>query len=402
MIPISHSNLILGHQTHAGETGKNNEDRALIRAYKGQPGEAGDITLAVIADGIGGHRAGEVASQIVVNTFTQIFDEAEPRAYLDLFTHAFTTAQQTITRHIAANPESEGMGTTCSAAIISNQRLYMAYVGDSRMFLIRNGSLRQISIDHTWVQEAIDHGILTKADAKKHPNRHVVRRHLGAGHDPTPDLRLHLSDAEKPEDSRQNQGLPLNPGDIVLLSSDGMTDLVEEPEILAAFETQTPQQAVDTLVLLARQRGGYDNITVTALMVPPLAPPTVAARPVRKGISASTIIGIALIVIVALAVFGTLAVSASFLILNMRFGATDTPVPTVVVAPTLTVAPVPIKSPTPQPAILISPTPVPLTQSPTPTSPVTTGPPSPPPPTSPKSGSPSPPSPNSSSRQRLN
>jgi protein phosphatase len=221
------------------------------------------------------------------------------------------------------------MGTTCSAAIIANQRLYMAYVGDSRIFLIRNGTLRQISIDHTWVQEAIDHGILTKVEARKHPNRHVVRRHLGAGHDPTPDLRLRLSDSEKPEDSRQNQGLPLNPGDIVLLSSDGMTDLVEDPEILAAFDGHTPQQAIDALVLMARQRGGYDNITVTALMVPQL-PETVIAPPRgrRTAVTASTIIGISLIAIIALAVFATLAVSISFLVLN-QLGSVDTATPTV-------------------------------------------------------------------------
>jgi serine/threonine protein phosphatase PrpC len=358
MIPNSHSNLVIGHQTHAGETGKNNEDRALIRAYQGQPGEAGGITLAVIADGIGGHRAGEVASQIAVNTFTEIFDQAEPRAYLDLFTTAFSTAQQTITRHIAANPESEGMGTTCSAVIIANQRLYMAYVGDSRIFLIRNGTLRQISIDHTWVQEAIDHGILTKVEARKHPNRHVVRRHLGAGHDPTPDLRLRLSDTEKPEDSRQNQGLPLNPGDIVLLSSDGMTDLVEDHEILAAFESQTPQQAVDALVLMARQRGGYDNITVTALMVPSL-PETVVApsKGRRSAITASTIIGISLIAIIALAVFATLAVSVSFLVLN-QLGSADTATPTATRIVN-TAIPLPTLSSTPQEAILISPTPIP-------------------------------------------
>ncbi len=360
MIVSNHTDLIIGHQTHAGETGKNNEDRALIRKYLGVPGETGDVTLAVIADGIGGHRAGEVASQIAVNTFVDLFDQIDSRSYLDLFTRAFTSAQQAITHHIASHPESEGMGTTCSAVVIANRRLYIGFVGDSRIFLIRNGSLRQISVDHTWVQEAIDHGILTRAEARKHPNRHVVRRHLGAGHDPSPDLRLRLSDTESPDDARRNQGLPLNPGDIVLLSSDGMTDLVEDPEILAAFQNNTPQQAVDVLVLMARQRGGYDNITVTALMVPSPAPVTViGAAPVRRGsgkLTTPTIIGIALIGVIALAILATLVVGASFLFLNGRPDPTNTPVPTAVA--TKTPLPTSIPSPTPQQAILLSPTPI--------------------------------------------
>ena len=97
MIPINQSDLIIGHETHAGETGKNNEDRALTLAYKGLPGENGDVTLAVVADGIGGHRAGEVASQIAVATFTNLFNQTDSRSYLDLFTRAFASTRRTPT-----------------------------------------------------------------------------------------------------------------------------------------------------------------------------------------------------------------------------------------------------------------------------------------------------------------
>jgi PPM family protein phosphatase len=346
MLATPRSDLIIGHQTHAGETGKNNEDRAFIQSYQGLSGENGDMTLAVIADGIGGHRAGEVASQIAVNTFKSIFDQANSRAYLDLFTQAFASIQQALTRHIATNPESEGMGTTCSAVVIANRRLYLAFIGDSRIYLMRDGTIRQISVDHTWVQEAIEHGILTRQDARKHPNRHVVRRHLGAGQDSAPDFRLHLDDSQNPEEARRNQGLPLKTGDTILITSDGLTDLVDDHEILANFEGKTPQQAVDALVLMARQRGGYDNITVTALQIPAGAGP-VAAVPGRARKLAPALLGGTMLVglIIGFLALILLGLGTFLLIRNNPFVSTSTPVPNIVLStatpqPTFTLTPI--------------------------------------------------------------
>lgn len=373
MITPTHSDLIIGHQTHAGETGKNNEDRAFIAAYQGLAGESGTLTVAVIADGIGGHRAGEVASQIAVNTFKTLFDQTDSRAYLDLFTRACASIQQALTQHIATNPESEGMGTTCSAVVIANRRLYIAFIGDSRIYLIRNGAIRQISVDHTWVQEAIEHGILTKHEARKHPNRHVVRRHLGAGQDSIPDFRLQLDDGEKPEDARRNQGLPLNPGDIVLISSDGLTDLVEDHEILATFEGKTPQETIDALTLMARQRGGYDNITITALMVPPSASvdPAQVVKPRSNKVVPALVGGTMLMALLAgLAALVLVAIVAAYFVLN------NPPQPTPTLHPTIainTATPIPTltRTPTPQQAILQPDTPTALpatdTRTPAPT-----------------------------------
>lgn len=368
------SDLIIGHQTHAGETGKNNEDRALILSYQGASGENGGVTLAVVADGIGGHRAGEVASQIAVDTFTSLFDQADSRSYLDLFARAFTTIAQTIARHVSSSPESEGMGTTCSVALIANRRLYTAFIGDSRIYLIRDGSIRQISIDHTWVQEAIEHGILTKQEARKHPNRHVVRRHLGAGQDPSPDYRLHVDDVEPAEVSRRNQGLSLKPGDIVLLSSDGMTDLVEDHEILAAFQGRTPQEAVDSLVLLARQRGGFDNITVTALQAPPSEEPTLVSKRDKRepgGIAPALLGGTALAAILGAAgvvIFAAVVVGAYFAFVNnpLQPTPTSTATPTPTATATLTLAPA--ITPTVLEATILpdTPTPPPPTETNTP------------------------------------
>ncbi|MBI4772285.1 MAG: serine/threonine-protein phosphatase, partial [Chloroflexi bacterium] len=135
---IPRTDLIVGYQTHPGETGKNNEDRALLMAFQGAAGEKSPVTLAVVADGIGGHQAGEVASQIAVNTFTSLFTKTDSRSYLDLFAQGFATIAQGIVSHTTKNPDAAGMGTTCAAVVIANRRLYTAYIGDSRIYLIRN------------------------------------------------------------------------------------------------------------------------------------------------------------------------------------------------------------------------------------------------------------------------
>lgn len=357
------TDLIVAHQTHAGETGKNNEDRAIVLSYEGAPGDRGVTTLAIVADGIGGHRAGEVASQLAIDTITQLFNQTDSRAYLDLFARGFALTGQALTQYTATNAQWEGMGTTCAAVVIANRRLYTAYIGDSRIYLMRDGRIRQITVDHTWVQEAIEHGVLTREEARKHPNRHVVRRHLGAKSDPTPDYRLQLSDAESAEAARRNQGLPLKPGDIILLSSDGLTDLVEDQEILAAFQAQPLQAATDALTVLARQRGGFDNITVIALQVPGKPAPQKQSR------SSSARLGGAAI---ALGIFGGLsgliiiaaALAAGYIYVILP-SLTGTPRPTD--SPTAAASPPATFTPQPMQATALTATPTPITPTATPT-----------------------------------
>ena len=117
------------------------------------------------------------------------------------------------------------------------------------------------------MQEAIELGLLTPAEAKTHPHRHVVRRHLGGDQNVKADFRLRLSSGEAPEESMRNQGLLLDPGSKLLLCSDGLSDLVEAPEILQVLESHNPRGAVEKLIKLARERGGHDNITVIAIYV---------------------------------------------------------------------------------------------------------------------------------------
>jgi len=371
MIRDNTTDLILGYQTHPGEKGKNNEDRATVVSYRPAPGEKGNTVLAVVADGIGGKRSGEVASQIVVDTLSAVFDQADSTSYLDLFTRGFINVSKGIAQQVTSNPEHEGMGTTCAAVLIANRRLYTAYIGDSRIYLMRDGAIRQLTVDHTWVQKAIEHGILTPDEARKHPNRHVVLRYLSTQSDPAPDFRLKLNGAEPAEESSHNQGPLLKTGDVIFLCSDGLTDLVDDNEILVAFQQNaTPQAAVDALTLMARYRGGFDNITMVALKVPhhtgPL--PRMATRPGGGVSNTALMLGM-------LGGFGVLAAMALLAAGLIFFNPLRTPTPTLTTTRTSTVAvnagATNTIAPTPRPATLLPDTPTVLPPTPTLTVPPT-------------------------------
>jgi protein phosphatase len=265
MIPTPHTELIVAAGTHPGETGKNNEDRYTVQHYYGGPGEP--VTLALVADGIGGNRAGEVAAQLVVETIEKVMGRASGADYAALLDDALRQAAQAVVAAGEERLQLRGMGSTCAAALIAGRRLYTAYIGDSRIYVLRRGSLIQTTVDHTFVQEAIEAGLLTPAEAKDNPHRHVVRRHIGADPNVKADFRLRLAEGEAPEHMMRNQGVLLEPGSQVLLCTDGLSDLVELAELQHALAVQAPRSAVDALIRLARARGGYDNITVIVVQL---------------------------------------------------------------------------------------------------------------------------------------
>ncbi len=265
MHPLEQSDLLRGHGTHPGETGKNNEDQYGVAAYRADDGTL--ITLGVVADGVGGRRAGEVASALVVKTITHAIATSTERDYQAMLQLAVVQAAIVLAEE-SQNPEYFGMASTCAVGLIVGRQLYTAYIGDSRLYFVHNGTIRQISVDHTWIQEAIEHGIITREEAKKHPNQHILRRHLGKDPNVRPDFRLKLYDSETAAQAEKNQGETLAPGDQLLICSDGLSDLVEADEILERLLRAAPQAAVDELILLARTRGGHDNITIIAMRVP--------------------------------------------------------------------------------------------------------------------------------------
>jgi serine/threonine protein phosphatase PrpC len=267
MIRTQRAHVAVATQTHPGLSGKINEDRLAVACFQAATGPP--VLLAVVADGIGGHQAGEVAAELAVQRIVEEVEESDGSHPLQTLQAAIQTASQSIAERSAGQADKAGMGSTCACAWLDGDRLYTAHVGDSRIYLVREEKIQQITVDHSWVQEAIEKGVITPEQAHDHPNVHVLRRHLGTVDLPKVDTRLHLTPGEADEQSRQNQGLPLQPGDVLLLCTDGLTDMVWDDEILRLITTRNAlRSAAEDLVARANERGGHDNITVVLVGLP--------------------------------------------------------------------------------------------------------------------------------------
>lgn len=255
------AHILAAGQTHPGLKRANNEDRYAI--VNGQFG-AQPMTLAILADGIGGHQAGEVAAEIAVQTIREVVTAAKEGEPREILTRAYILANQRINQAAQQQEKQRGMGTTCVTAWVIGERLYTVSLGDSRIYLWRNNQLQQITTDHTWVQEAIEAGVLTPQEARHHPNARIVRRYLGAPQNEVPDFRQRLNGVRSDEIT----GLRLQPGDFILLCSDGLSDLVEDADIAAILqENRAPEQTLERLIQRANDKGGRDNITAILLEV---------------------------------------------------------------------------------------------------------------------------------------
>ena len=356
MIPSERSHLFTAAITHPGMTGKSNEDRYAIAAYRLDNEGNTPSVFAIVADGVGGHQAGEVAAEIAVNTISHtiaVSDGFKPQETLE---YAIIQAGDAIHKQSIKEESQSGMGSTCVCVWVIGERLYTGSVGDSRIYLLRNGRIRQTTIDHTWVQEALEHGIIKPDQARNHPRSHIIRRYLGSKNSVIPDLRLQLSSEETDDQAIANQGLRLLPGDLLLLCSDGLSDLLEDNELRDTLLSTELSAALTTLVDMANERGVHDNITILALKVPaPDETPGITIEPESKP-QPSLLSWMTCVVIGLLAVAILLLVAASIWFFN-RTGGTPTPtsppdttIPaaTFTVTPTeigQTVTPVPINTP---------------------------------------------------------
>lgn len=256
-------------QTHAGMTGKNNEDRYAVASFVLAGSERTPSLFAVLADGIGGHRAGEVAAELAVNHIVDVVAKSDGHQIRRTLEDAVADASNAIAAHSASNDNLKGMGSTCATVWIVGDRLYTASVGDSRIYLLRGGKIQQLSVDHTWIQEALEKNIITPETAREHPNVHVIRRYLGSAVPPEADFRLKLSKEDNDEQAEARQGVKLQPNDVVLLCSDGLTDLVWNDEILETVNSKPNlKEGAGALIALANSRGGHDNITVVLISIP--------------------------------------------------------------------------------------------------------------------------------------
>lgn len=205
-------------------------------------------TVFAVADGMGGHRAGEVASSIVLGAVAELEGAGGPDA--DRLEHAVLEGHRRVLTESKRRREYAGMGTTVTAALIAGTKLHLRHVGDSRAYLVRKGRASQLTQDHSLVGDMIREGKLTEQEAMVHPHRNVLTRALGTAKE----VQVDAVEIE------------LRPGDSVILCTDGLTNLVREVEIArTVIECSDPQAAADALVDLACRRGGHDNITVVVI-----------------------------------------------------------------------------------------------------------------------------------------
>jgi protein phosphatase len=376
MIKVDSAHYPVFAATDPGASGKNNEDNYAVSAFVVSDSDPTPSIVAVVADGVGGHQAGEVASSIAVEMISQLIAESDAAHPLATLEGAFHRANQAIYSQATINPDNAGMSTTAACIWIIGDQLYMASMGDSRIYLRRGDEFFQLTIDHTWVQEAIESGLLTNDQVRSHPNAHLIRRYLGSKQPAIPDFRINLSHEDIDGSAAGNQGMNLEAGDYLLMCSDGLTDLVSDDEIQSAVGRYPQEEALDNLIKLANSRGGHDNITIIGIQVPD--DKLVVAAPRRRP---RFLLALVIFFILMLALFGAW-------IYQMYFWESGTGSPTQIpgstagiVAPTITV---PVNSPTlPAPTVDSTPgnspspppsdiptedTPIPATYTPWPTS----------------------------------
>ena len=241
--------------TDQGKVRGNNEDAVWVDARRG---------LLIVADGMGGHQSGETASNIAITSipsnFEQLAKAGETGEITDKEFSAETNrlgfclkmANQMIFESASRYPQDFGMGTTCTAALITDGRLSVAHVGDSRCYLIRNGQMEQITQDHSLVMEQVRHGLLSKDDEAVQANQNILTRSLGT----EPEVQIDLEEH------------PLFGGDVILLCSDGLgKELTDDQVLKLANETAEPSQLARRLIDMANAAGGRDNITVALARV---------------------------------------------------------------------------------------------------------------------------------------
>jgi len=225
--------------------------------WAGQVGHKG--YLAVVADGMGGHQTGEVASQQALDTFLAALrsHRAHPPAAL---ARAAQAANLEVYALASERPEHQGMGTTLTALLIDDQVGLIGHVGDSRAYRLRDGELVQLTQDHSWVADRVRQGLLSAEEARRHRWRNVITNALGAG----PSFRLDLGSVD------------VRPGDRFLLCSDGVSAMVSEGLIAQILGDHAPQEAADALIAESNDRGSPDNVTAVVVEVA-----AVAERPKR-------------------------------------------------------------------------------------------------------------------------
>lgn len=243
-MPLAHH--VLG-QTDVGMERKHNEDAhdavALERGW-----------LLLVCDGMGGHEAGEVASAVALDCLRDALKSADLAAPGEALREALLDANEAVLDASDENGHG-GMGTTAVVGLVLDDQIWFGWVGDSRIYLFRRGQLAERSVDHTHVQRLVDAGVLTEEEARHHPDGNVLVQALGGGRGNQLDLQPGVMGP-----------FTLEQGDVVLLCSDGLYDLIDDEELYPLIAGRSLADAVEELVREANRRGGHDNITALVLI----------------------------------------------------------------------------------------------------------------------------------------
>lgn len=252
-------NLKIAGKTDTGKKRKNNEDYFLVES---------DLGFMVVADGMGGHASGEVASRLASTLCTEQLKRALRTGHVPIFFHVppdpkldprslilgdcVKFSNSAVFEAAAKNPENKNMGTTLVAALWLDNKLAVAHVGDSRLYVFREGDLTQCTVDHSFVQEQIDRGLLKPDDAEKSDMKNLLTRSVGISEDVDVDIKE----------------IDLRPGDFILLCSDGLTKMIPDKDISGVFEREKdPNSIVENLIKKANEAGGIDNVTAVVARV---------------------------------------------------------------------------------------------------------------------------------------
>ena len=206
--------------------------------------------LFVVADGMGGHNAGEYASRFTVDKMVEVISQNRQQEPVAAMKEALTEVNSQLLEEAGADPSKSGMGTTVVAATVIGDLLHVANIGDSRLYVIDHEAIRQITRDHSLVEEMVRLGEMDKAAAKVHPDKNIITRAIGV----TRELAVDFFEVE------------LRPGDMILLCSDGLTNMVEDEEIKEiVLEQKNIVEKAEKLINTANENGGKDNITVVLI-----------------------------------------------------------------------------------------------------------------------------------------
>jgi len=237
--------IIIAHRTDTGLERKDNED-----AIGYVSDERSGCHLIVVADGVGGAACGQVASQLAVQTIRQSFFSTVDSDFSinDRLALAIAEANRLIFYRSSRDRHCRGMGSTCAALALDEQFAHIAHIGDSRVYLIRGGRIRQLTRDHSRVQRMLDDGLITEEEAANHPDRDWLDRALGQREHILPDVL--------------NDPIRFRQDDTFIVCTDGLTNLLRDEEIFRLVQCAPASHACEALIEIANERGGNDNITV--------------------------------------------------------------------------------------------------------------------------------------------